>query len=64
MVVRFEKSGATALANLVQPITLDQPGLTTVDRPSVALIREHFRTALIIHVRGFSKRPTAGSLMI
>jgi len=59
-VIRFEKSGATALAEHNDAINLGPSSLATVSSPSVALIREHFRIALLLHVRGFGRRATAG----
>ena len=59
-VVRFEKSGATALAEHNGVINFGQPSLGAVSFPHAALIREHFRMALILHFRGFGRRATAG----
>jgi hypothetical protein len=59
MVVRFEKSGATALDREdIKTVNWDQfsSSLPTVPPPSLALIKEHFRIALLLHVRGFGRR--------
>ena len=59
-VVRFEKSGATALAEPEQnkTINFNQSNVDT-DFPSSGLIRDHFRTALLLHVRGFGRSANA-----
>lgn len=59
-VVRFEKSGATALENFNFAI-LRSSNLSAIDPCNLELIRGHLFVALLIHVRGFGKRAVARS---
>lgn len=58
-VVRFEKSGAMVLDD-IDTTDLRPSNLDTTAPCSLALLQEHLRVALLIHVRGVGRRPVAG----
>jgi len=58
-IVRFEKSGAAVLEQN-ESVDFSPTSLSTAVPPSMPLLMEHLRVALLIHVRGVGKRAVAG----
>ena len=58
-IVRFEKSGAAVLETY-ETAEFSPSSLSSTPAPNMALLMEHLRVALLIHVRGVGKRAVAG----
>jgi len=61
---RFERSGATALAEYESGVQISSVTLGATHPPNTQLLQHHFRIALLLHVRGFGVRLRAGATMI
>lgn len=63
-VFRFEYSGATALRDYNSAVTLTPANLGPHEQVNGDLLKHHFEIAVLLHVKGFGRRPRAGAIMI
>jgi len=58
-IIRFEKSGASAVAPY-DTLKINQQNLSSTAQPDPDLLEDHLRTCIMWHVRGIGQRPVSG----